>query len=295
MLIHVAHSRHFLVQGIFLFAKLKPDLCFKIRLNSIIYFLCFFPPILFIKLDNYSKLEACWPVTKLTELISGQTYRVVESCEMSDDLRGCATVHVFHRFIWRADHTGLICLPAIPNSLHTLLPFSLCRLFTTHTIKHTHTHGKTGGSENEPSQAVGGPCASVHIKTPLCRWRRPAIRGACRSSNFNGHIISNDNKAQESFRWKCRTSRVFHTRWMRLPWCPHSVSLSAWVTDQCQNDGTEFLLSVQRWRGWEGFSFLSFNHYDSLFSSFANTQWLTGQHDLTVWKCRCWGNLVQPF
>lgn len=72
----------FCYKDFFLFAKLRPDLCFKIRLNSIIYSVfCVSLPVLFTKLDNYSEYEAGWPATKPIELLTGRTYRVEKICE----------------------------------------------------------------------------------------------------------------------------------------------------------------------------------------------------------------------
>ena len=189
-------------------------------------------PVLFTKLDNYSECEAGWPATKPIELLSGRTYRLVESCQRSakggqriGPSRGVTVRAFFRRFYMEGwSYWNNFSFPLSMTHTHT------------HTYTHTHTHTythickksnwkKLGALKTGQAGAVGGPYGSVHIKTPRCHWRCPVMRAARRSSNFIGRIISNDNKAQESFRWKCRTSSVFHTRWMRLPRRRHSLFL----------------------------------------------------------------------
>ncbi len=164
----------------FIFAKLRPDLCFKIRLNSIIYSVfCVSFPVLFTKLDNYSEYEAGWPATKPIELLSSGTYRVVQSCERS--VKGgqgigpsvAVTVRVFLPIYLEARSNWNNLFTS--NSLHTAhstLLFSFPPS-TTHTHTHTHTHckkqlEKLGALKMCQAGAVGGPYASVHIKTPQC-------------------------------------------------------------------------------------------------------------------------------
>lgn len=177
-------------------------------------------------------------------------------------------------------------------------------------MTHTHTHTgtltyaksnwkKLGALKTGQAGAVGGPYGSVHIKTPRCHWRCPVMRAARRSSNFIGRIISNDNKAQESFRWKCRTSSVFHTRWMRLPRRRHSLflcrpGLRSGARTLEHNSALRPEISALHSQGKEEterdfFSFFSplLIMTISLFSSSANTQRLTGQHDPTVREKYC--------
>lgn len=74
----------------------------------------------------------------------------------------------FHRFIWKLDHTGIICLPAIPYTPHTPLLFSFPPLSATHTHVAKKQLEKPGALKISQAGAVGGPYASVNIKTPQC-------------------------------------------------------------------------------------------------------------------------------
>lgn len=234
--------------------KARPDLCFKIRLNSIIYsvFCVFFQYyslnwIITVNMKQVGLLPSTWGCSAVGPI---EWWKVARGQRIGVSIS--VTVRVFHRFIWRADHTGIICLPAIPYTPHAPLFFSLCPLSTTHTQLLQKSNWKNWGLWKWAKPGL------LEAPMPQCILKHhcvaDAVPPACRSSNFNGHIISNDNKAQESFRPKCRTSRVFHTRWMRLPRRRHSVSLSARVTDRCQNTGAQFC-SPSRERDWEGFSF----------------------------------------
>lgn len=189
-------------------------------------------------------------------LFSGRTYRVVESCERSEDRSEhqrdgsrLSPIYLEGRSYWNNLFTS--------NSLHSTrstLLFSLPSFYDTHTQLLQKSNWKNWGLWKWAKPGL------LEAPMPQCILKHhcvaDAVPPACRSSNFNWHIISNDNKAQESFRPKCRTSRVFHTRWMRLPRRRHSVSLSARVTDRCQNTGAQFCSpSRERERDWEGFSF----------------------------------------
>lgn len=76
---------------------------------------------------------------------------------MEDGQRiGAECSRSLRRFIWRANHTGIIYLPTVPHILHTLLllPPSFCD--KTHDAKASDKKKKTGGvggeSENVPTQ-----------------------------------------------------------------------------------------------------------------------------------------------
>lgn len=117
-------------------------------------------------------------------------------------------------------------------------------------------------------RVVGGPYASVHIKTPLCRWRCPAMRGARRSSILLRTLFQIDNKAWGSFPLKVSDQQCFS----------HQMNASLSAPTLCFSVGPGYgsvperwstiLLSVQKtsarpWKRRRGIFFLSFNHHPS--------------------------------
>lgn len=149
-------------------------------------------PVLFTKLDNYSECEAGWPATKPIELLSGRTYRLVESCQRSakggqrigPSRRATVRAFFFRRFYlggggwsyWNNLFTG--------NSLHAAhssLLFSLPSFYDTHT--HTHMQRVTGKNwglwkraKPELSEAPMAQCILKHrgVTDAVPSWERLA-------------------------------------------------------------------------------------------------------------------------
>lgn len=91
------------------------------------------------------------------------------------------------------------------------------------------------------ASAVGGPYASVHIKTPQCHWRCPVMRGGSPKLKLYWAHYFKWQQSVRKFPLKVSDQQCFSHQMNAAPSAPTlSVFLSARVTDRCQNTGAQF-------------------------------------------------------